>query len=214
MIPSNNRLQGLYAITPTYVRGTALITMVEQAIHGGVCLVQYRDKGLGGVNRVEEASALVKLCHRYQIPVIINDDVELVLATGASGIHLGRDDLNPFVARQKLGADAIIGVSCYNNLDLGLQAQTAGANYVAFGSFFQSATKPEATQAELKILRIAKNCLTIPVAAIGGITCANAHLPLQAGADLLAVSGDIFDKIDITKSALCLSQIATQNFKF
>ena len=208
----NGPLRGLYAITPedTAAQTSApdkalpdqvLLGQVAAAIAGGARLVQYRDKSGPGRHRHARAAALVQLCQTLGVPLIVNDDLELALAVGAAGVHLGRDDADPAAARARLGADAIIGVSCYDSLDLAEAAKQAGADYVAFGSFFPSAVKPHAVRPALDLLTRARARLAIPLVAIGGITPQNAGLLIAAGADMLAVITGIFAAPDITAAA-------------
>jgi thiamine-phosphate pyrophosphorylase len=127
------------------------------------------------------------------VPLLINDDIELAALVGADGVHLGREDGAVTQARKQLGNDAIIGVSCYNFVELAVAAQKQGATYAAFGRFFPSSSKPLAAPAQIETLRQAKLALTIPIVAIGGILPDNGGQLLEAGADLLAVIGGIFD---------------------
>jgi thiamine-phosphate pyrophosphorylase len=182
---------GLYAITQTEHKSIQrIIAEVEKVIIGGAVVVQYRDKNPKDASLL--ARELVKVCHQYQIPLIINDDVELAIKVAADGVHLGKDDSSIAEARQRLGNNAIIGVSCYNSVEKALVAQQQGADYVAFGRFFPSSSKPLAAPAELSTLREAKKVLNTPIVAIGGILPENGSQLLNAGADLLAVIGGLF----------------------
>lgn len=183
------KLRGLYAVTPDPL----VLKDVELALKGGAALLQYRRKR----RDVAEARELVALARRYHVPVIVNDDVELALEVDADGAHLGRDDGELAGARKRLGA-RILGASCYNNLELATAAVRAGADYVAFGSVFASATKPAAVRAPLKLF---SENLGVPLAAIGGITLHNAKDVIDAGADLLAVISDLFEAPDIMRRA-------------
>lgn len=183
---------GLYAITQTDNKSAeTVIDEVGAAIKGGSVVVQYRDKHpqdqhfLGG--------ELVRLCHHYGVPLIINDDIELAATLGADGVHLGKDDSDIIQARNRLGSDAIIGVSCYNSVDRALNLQNQGATYVAFGRFFSSSSKPLAAPADIETLQYAKRLLHVPIVAIGGILPENGLQLLNAGADLLAIIGGLFD---------------------
>ncbi len=181
---------GLYAITQTNNKTTEqLYAEVEAAIKGGASVIQYRDKPKP---ELERAQHLLALCHQYQIPLIINDDIQLARETGADGVHLGRDDNSVFEARRLLGSQAIIGVSCYNDLDKAIKMQSMNVDYVAFGRFFPSSSKPLASPAQLDTLRRAKSVLHVPVVAIGGILPDNGSQLLNAGADILAVIGGVF----------------------
>jgi len=184
--------RGLYAITQTENKsGDTIINEVAAAIKGGAVVVQYRDKN--PVDAPFLARELVKICHQYNVPLLINDDVELAVLAGADGVHLGKEDGAIAQARKRLGKDAIIGVSCYDFIEQAITAQTQGATYAAFGRFFPSNSKPLAAAAHIETLRQAKLALTIPIVAIGGILPENGEQLLAAGADLLAVIGGLFD---------------------
>jgi thiamine-phosphate pyrophosphorylase len=206
-------LRGLYVITPerTATRpadpGPPLVELVTSAIQGGARVVQYRDKGPGWSRRQAEAAALLALCRGAGIPLIVNDDVELAAAVGADGVHLGRHDADPRRARAVLGPDAVIGVSCYDRLDLALAAEQAGAGYVAFGSFFPSPTKPHAVRPGPDLLTEARRALRVPLVAIGGITPQNAGALIAAGADMVAVISGIFSAPDVTAAAQAYSRL-------
>lgn len=186
------KLRGLYAITP---EASDLNRKVRLALEGGIALLQYRSKARDRA----QASAIVRMARDYGVPVIINDDVELALELDAAGAHLGREDGDLREARRRLG-DRVLGASCYDQLARAHTAVQAGANYVAFGSVFASATKPEAVRAPLSLFREAR-ALGVPLAAIGGITLDNAPPLIAAGADLLAVITDLFDAPDIRARA-------------
>lgn len=192
--------RGLYAITQTEHKTIgAVIAEVTAAIRGGAAIVQYRDKN--PIDAVRLATELVAVCHSQQVPLIINDDVELAVQAGAAGVHLGKDDGDIRAARDLLGAKAIIGMSCYNSVARALAAQQQGADYVAFGRFYPSNSKPLAAPAELATLQQAKQAVTIPIVAIGGILLTNGKPLLSAGADLLAVIGGLFDGIQPEQAA-------------
>lgn len=195
------RVQGLYVITGTYRDVADLSRQVRAALVGGARTVQYRDKRHDRDARREAACALAALCRQFGARFIVNDDVALAAASGADGVHLGRDDASVQSAREVLGAGALIGVSCYNEFARALAAQAQGADYVAFGSFYASNTKPNAVRAEASLLARARGELAIGVVAIGGITAANAPPLIEAGADAVAVSDDIFGRADIEAAA-------------
>lgn len=183
--------RGLYAISQCeHKSAEQIINDVAAAIRGGVKVVQYRDKNPQDARQL--AQALVNLCHHHGIPLLINDDIDLAEAVNADGVHLGKDDDDVNFARQLLGVNAIIGVSCYNSLERALAAQADGASYVAFGRFFPSNSKPLASPATINTLSSAKQVINIPIVAIGGILPDNGGQLLAAGADLLAVIGGIF----------------------
>lgn len=184
--------RGVYAITQTTNKSMArVVADVEAALRGGAVVVQYRDKQPLDAPRL--ASELLGVCHAYGAPLLINDDVELALAIGADGVHMGRDDGDLASARRRLGADAIIGISCYNDIERAKAAVAGGADYVAFGRFFPSGSKPLAAPADIATLTQAKRLLNVPIVAIGGILPENGGQLLAAGADLLAVIGGLFD---------------------
>lgn len=198
----NKQIKGLYVITDHgLTTDDMLVQSVEQALIGGAQIVQYRDKRQDFENKRMLAKDLCQLCKDYQRIFIVNDSVELAHNVDAHGVHIGENDALYAHARQILGEQKIIGVSCYNQLRLAVHAQRIGADYVAFGSFFPSKTKPNARRASLTLLRSAKELLNIPVVAIGGITADNGGCLCQAGADALAVVQDVFSKTNIAEAA-------------
>jgi len=186
--------RGLYAITPEQCTDTrALLQSVEAAIRGGAVMVQYRAKR--NAQRAQ-ALALRNMCSTHGVPLIVNDDAALARDIDAAGVHLGRDDMSVAAARLLLGDRAIVGVSCYDQLQRAIDAERDGASYVAFGSFYASKTKPGAVRAGVELLRQAAALLDIPIVAIGGITPENGGALLGAGADLMAVSEGLFGRED------------------
>lgn len=195
-------LHGLYVITDTaLIPDEAFGQRVEAALLGGARVVQYRDKRDDAALRERLAAEMVRLCRAHGAVSIINDDVQLAARVGADGVHVGRDDAALAHAREVLGPDAIIGVSCYNRPELALGAQAGGADYVAFGSFFSSRVKPEAVPATVEMLHAVRPALHVPVCAIGGITADNGGPLVEAGADMLAVISDVFAAQDIDAAA-------------
>ncbi|HGX93076.1 MAG TPA: thiamine phosphate synthase [Candidatus Tenderia sp.] len=201
------QLSGLYAITDGRLsaEGT-LIEAVSQAIGGGARIIQYRDKSNNQTRRLEEAKQLRQLCHQHGTTLIINDDIALAAEVGADGVHLGRDDDNIEAARQQL-PQGIIGVSCYNDWQRAQTATQAGADYIAFGAFFPSTTKPNASRAEPSLLQRVKRELNITIVAIGGITAENGAPLITAGADMLAVVQGVFGQPDIRQAARQYAQL-------
>ena len=199
---------GVYGITDGST-GQELIQKVEFAIAGGLNVLQYRDKSNDYPTRLDDAMNLRELCCSNNIPLIINDDIELAKTLHADGVHLGQDDMTIKQARQRLGSNAIIGISCYNQLDLALTAQQQGANYVAFGAFFNSPTKPNAPTASIKTLQAAKQKIHLPICTIGGITLDNAPQLIDNGADMVAVISSLFSADDIAGTALKFSKLFT-----
>jgi len=194
-------LAGLYVLTPELADTGLLVARVAAAIAGGAAAVQYRNKRGSAVLRREQAFALRALCTARDTTFIVNDDVDLACAVGADGVHLGEDDGAIGAARQRLGAGAIIGASCYDSLDTAQSALAAGADYIAFGSFFASRVKPHAARAQPSLLTRAKARWSVPVVAIGGITATNAAALIAAGADALAVISAVFDAADVSAAA-------------
>ena len=200
---SRNALaSGLYAVTDEQLTAPAQLEhAVSKAIAGGATIIQYRNKLGTAQQRQQQATALVHLCQQQKVPLIINDDIALAASVNADGVHLGKMDASLAQARQQLGSQAIIGVSCYNSLERALSAAQAGADYVAFGRFFSSHSKPDAQPAEIPLLRQARQQLQLPIVAIGGITPANGQALLAAGADLLAAIHGVFGQSDIQAAA-------------
>lgn len=192
--------RGLYAITPDITSTPELLARVKPVLIAGASVLQYRNKSATPARRVEQAGALRDLCSRHDVPLIINDDVALAIAVAADGVHLGADDGDLRAAREALRAGALIGASCYDDLQRARQASAAGASYVAFGAFFPSPTKPLARRADPQILRDA-HALGLRCVAIGGITPLNARELVRAGADWLAVISSLFDVPDPARAA-------------
>lgn len=199
------RLRGLYAITPETDDDARLVGLVRAALDGGARLVQYRVKRLAARDRLRQAQALLVLCRERQVPLIVNDDVELAVCVGADGVHLGRDDGDPRDLRSRLPG-AILGVSCYDDPARVVAAEAAGADYAGIGSVFASSTKPQAARAGLEAILHARRLARLPVAAIGGITAGNVAQAVAAGADMVAVISALFDAPDVTEAARMLSR--------
>jgi len=209
-VVSHAGFRGLYAVTPDEPDIRSLTRKVSKALSGGARIVQYRNKAAGVGLRREQGAALLALCREARIPLVINDDLDLACGIGADGLHLGREDIPVAAARAQLRQDKLLGVSCYDRLELALAAREAGADYVAFGSAFPSATKPGATRAPLSLYREAKGRLGLPVVAIGGITTENARTVIEAGADAVAVISALFDAPDIEAAARSFSRLFDQ----
>ena len=210
-VVSDSGFRGLYAVTPDEPDIGSLTRKVSKALAGGARIVQYRNKFASAALRREQGAALLALCREARIPLVINDDLDLAIGIGADGLHVGREDISVAAARAQLGKDRLLGVSCYDKLELALAAREAGADYVAFGSAFPSATKPQATRAPLSLYREAKGHLGSPVVAIGGITTENARTVIEAGADAVAVISALFDAPDIEAAARGFSRLFEKN---
>jgi thiamine-phosphate pyrophosphorylase len=206
----DNKLRGLYAITPDNADGGRLLADVEAVLRGGCRIVQYRDKTSQPAERVARAHALRRLTQAFGACLLINDDLALTFLVKADGVHLGQEDGNLGAARAMLGPRRILGASCYADFAAAQRAATAGADYVAFGAVYPSPTKPHAAPAMVDLFFRAKSTLTVDgsespggmtTCAIGGITLANAPPLITAGADLLAVITDLFGAPDIAARA-------------
>jgi len=195
---------GLYAVTDG--PRPDLQVACAAALRGGAAALQYRDKSGDPRRRLDEAAELVALCAQYAVPLVINDDVELAAAVGAAGVHLGAADAAIAAARARLGANAIIGASCYDLLERARALAAAGASYLAFGAFFASPTKPLARSADPDLLRAAKP-LGLPLVAIGGITPDNAPALIEAGADFIAAVSGVFAPRDVEAAARRYAQL-------
>jgi thiamine-phosphate pyrophosphorylase len=203
------RLRGLYAITPDGADSAALIARVRQALEAAspspVAALQYRNKLADAAACRREAAELARLCRACGVKFIVNDDLELALEVGADGVHLGREDGDLRAARAKMGT-RLVGASCYDSLERARSAVASGADHVAFGSVFASATKPGAVRAPLSLFSRAR-VLGVPLVAIGGITVENAREVIAAGADCLAVISDLFEAPDIAERARAYARL-------
>ena len=193
--------RGLYAVTPDEADTGALVVKVTAAVSGGARVVQYRNKVASAELRREQALLIKRACDSHDALLIINDHAELAREIDAAGVHIGADDGDIAAARALVGADKLIGVSCYRRIELAQSAQRQGADYVAFGSFFASSVKPNAVRASIDLLREAKRACEVPVVAIGGITIDNAPELIAAGADAVAVITAVFGASDVAAAA-------------
>jgi thiamine-phosphate pyrophosphorylase len=197
----NARIAGLYAITPDLADTDELLRRVRAALDGGARVLQYRNKTAAPELRLAQARTLQALCAEYAVPLIINDHLELALAVGAAGVHLGGDDGDIAAARARLGPAKLLGASCYDRIELAQAALAAGADHIAFGSFFASGIKPHAVRPAPELITRAKRRFRVPVVAIGGITPHNAPQLIAAGVDAVAVISAVFGATDIAGAA-------------
>lgn len=194
--------RGLYAITPDVdLAIDVLAAQVAAALAGGAVVVQYRRKHLTRATALAELAALRPLCTAARAPLIVNDDLELALASRADGVHLGRDDGDWATLAADTRRRLLLGLSCYADVERAVTAAQHGVDYVAFGSFFPSDTKPLARPCSLVVLEAARRRLTIPIVAIGGITPENGVHLVRAGADFLAVISGLFAQPSIAAAA-------------
>ncbi len=194
-------ISGLYAITPNDLDTSRLCKNVEFALRGGASVVLYRNKVADSGLRLIQASALLALCRSYGVPLVINDHLDLCAQIDADGLHLGATDCDLGAARRLLGADKIIGASCYNQLALAQKAELDGASYVAFGECFSTESEPNAVNVPLSMFKEAKQSLFIPLLAVGGITLENASEVIQAGATSIATMEGLFDAKNIQETS-------------
>jgi thiamine-phosphate pyrophosphorylase len=200
-------LAGLYALTPDLADTLPLLQRVRAALAGGAAAIQYRNKAASPALRWVQARALREICTDASVFLIVNDDVELAASVAADGVHLGRDDATVVAARERLGAEAIIGASCYDSLERAQSAIEAGADYIAFGSFYASSVKPHAARPTPDLLSSAKRRWDIPLVAIGGITPDNAARLIAAGADAVAVMTAVFNAADVRAAARAFTSL-------
>ena len=188
----------IYLLTPPVISDVDRFcaTLEEALTAAPVACLQIRLKELENSALVQAGRAISEICHAANIEVILNDQPELVAEIGADGAHIGQEDMDYFSSRELLGGDAILGVTCHNSKELAFAAAKAGADYVAFGAFFDTPTKTPKAKAELEILEWWQEAVEIPCVAIGGITVDNAKSVIQAGADFIAVSSGVWDHPD------------------
>ncbi len=189
--------RGIYPITDdAFMNLSDHEEVLSEVAGAGIAMLQFRAKHGDRDEARRQVARILAICRRHAVPLIVNDDVELCAQSGADGVHLGRTDPDIAGARAALGVGAIIGATCHDSLDLARAAQVQGADYVAFGRFFPSVSKPDAPPAPIEILQAARKSLDLPITAIGGIDRENAAQALAAGADLLAVIHAIFGASD------------------
>ncbi|ASY42793.1 thiamine phosphate synthase [Taylorella equigenitalis] len=194
--------RGLYGITPDWIEFSKVLQAVEIACDAGLPMLQFRRKiKEPSFERLKQCQAIKNICDKNNCVLIVNDNLELARSCEANGVHLGSEDMDLLDA--KLGEalnsnNFIVGMSCYNELELASKAVELGASYIAFGSMFPSPTKPNAVKANLDLIRRARKLFPVtPIVCIGGITLDNAPYVIEAGADMLAVISGLFEKEDI-----------------
>ncbi len=189
-------MKGLYLVTPDWDDTDRLVAASEQALLGGAALLQYRHKTASVELRAEQANALLKLCRKFNVPLVINDHIELCEAIDADGIHVGGTDASVAAVRARLGKDKIIGASCYGDLQLAREAASAGASYVAFGGFYPSRVKKYAVTTSPDIITLAISELDVPICVIGGMTVENSQPLIALGAHMVAAISSIYAEAD------------------
>jgi len=204
----------IYLLTPPKIDDVeAFCKTLEMTLKAApVACLQIRLKGLENSALVQAGKVISAICHAAGVEVILNDRPDLVADIGADGTHIGQEDMDYFSSRELLGGDAIIGVTCHNSKELAFAAAKAGADYVAFGAFFETPTKTPKTRAELEILTWWHEAVEIPSVAIGGITVDNAQAVIAAGADFIAVSSGVWAHPDGPAAAVSrLSQLCLEH---
>ena len=196
----------LYAITDRHwLNGRSLYDVVKESLDGGVTFLQLREKQLDEDHFLEEAKKLQGLCSEYNVPFIINDNVEIALAINADGVHIGQSDMEMKEAREKLGPDKIIGVSAHTKEEA-LLAQAQGADYLGVGAVFPTSSKDDAESVSYETLKAICEVVSIPVVAIGGITRENLHQLSGSGVSGISVISFIYAQSDIKEAARELKQ--------
>lgn len=203
-------MQGLYLVTPDWDDTAALLARTEAALGAGVALLQYRHKTATPQLRQEQAAALLVLCRRHGVPFIINDHVELCRELGADGVHVGGTDLSVAQARASVGPDKIVGASCYGDLQLAIDAERAGASYVAFGGFYPSRVKRYAVTTPPSIIDDALAAVRVPCVVIGGMTPENAAPLMARGAHMVAAISSVYGAPDPAAAARAFGELATR----
>ena len=200
----------LYAITDSRLaKEQSFYEQIEDALKGGVTLLQLREKNMCEEDLLKEALEVQKICKKYRVPLIINDDVELAKKINADGVHVGQSDLDAGTARTILGPDKIIGVTA-KTVEQARAAQRAGADYLGSGAIFGTGTKPDAKPMTMELLREIVNAVDIPVVAIGGIDSSNAYKLAKTGIAGIAVVNGIFGKSDCCAAARELKAVCLQ----
>ncbi len=200
-------MKGLYLVTPDWDDTDRLIAVSEQAIRGGASLLQYRHKTASDTLRHEQATALLKLCRQLNVPLVINDHLQLCEALDADGIHVGGTDASVASMRARLGSSKIVGASCYGDLQLARDAQASGASYVAFGGFYPSRVKKYAVTTTPSIITLALNELNLPICVIGGMTPENSQVLVEHGAHMVAAISSVYSADDPCLAATHFSQM-------
>lgn len=186
------QLAGLYIVTPDWDDTQRLVDVTEKALAGGANVVQYRHKTATPALRKEQAQALLALCRRFEKPFIVNDHLDLCLEIDADGLHVGGTDISVAAARAQIGADKILGASCYGDLALARTAVAGGASYIAFGGFYPSRIKKYAVTTQPEIVATAHAEFALPQVVIGGMTLENCQPLIANGAEMVAVISSVY----------------------
>ena len=200
-------MKGLYLVTPDWDDTQAMLEASRAALEGGATVLQYRHKTASDALRREQAEALLRLCRQHHVPLIINDHLDLCRELDADGLHVGGTDASVAAVRAALGAEKIIGASCYGELQLARDAAAQGASYVAFGGFYPSRVKKYEVSTPVDIVSRARAELSIPVCVIGGMTAENAVPLVQEGCDLVAAISSVYQSADPRKAAAAFARL-------
>ena len=201
-----NLLTGIYAITPDNLKKEELYKKVHKLLKNGVRIIQYRDKLRSVEDKLIISKQLKTICQSFDSLLIINDDIHIAKKINAHGVHLGQKDISCNEARNILGSDPIIGISCQNNLELALRAQHEGADYVAFGSIFKTSTKKDVVYCSLEDLKDFVKKIEISSVAIGGINLSSFHEVKRSGVDMIAMSSGLFLQKEIPELELFIER--------
>lgn len=200
-------MKGLYLVTPDWDDTDQLVAASEQAIAGGAALLQYRHKTADHTKRSEQASALLKLCRRLNVPLIINDHVDLCEQLDADGIHVGGTDASVADVRARIGKVKMVGASCYGDLQLARNAVAAGASYVAFGGFYPSRVKKYEVTTPPDIITRALAEIDVPLCVIGGMTVENSRPLVALGAHMVAAISSVYSVGDHRSAASAFADL-------
>jgi thiamine-phosphate pyrophosphorylase len=205
----------IYLLTPPVIEDvSAFCEILKTTLAAApVACLQIRLKDIEDSALVQAGIAITAVCHAAGVEVIVNDRPDLVEQIGADGAHIGQEDMDYYSSREVLGGDAILGVTCHNSKELAFAAAKAGADYVAFGAFFETPTKDPKARAELEILTWWHEAVEIPSVAIGGITVDNAKAVIAAGADFIAVCSGVWSHTDGPAAAVSrLSALCSEHY--
>ena len=202
----NEKMLLLYAVTDqAWVGKQTLLEQIEDALKGGVTIVQLREKKLDEDNFIEEAVRVRELCHKYNVPLIINDNLDVAIKSGADGVHVGIEDAPVTEIRKRVSADFIIGATC-KTVEQAKIAEAAGADYMGVGAVFPSPTKTNAVRITNEQLREIVSSVSIPAVAIGGISYDNVCEMKSSSVSGVAVVSAIFGAEDIEKATALLKE--------
>ena len=205
-------MHGLYLVTPDWDDTAKLLEISEAALQAGLTLLQYRHKSAGPEQRLEQASALLALCRRYQVPFIVNDFIDLAQQIGADGVHVGGLDASVAEVRAMVGPDKIVGASCYGSLELADKAAASGASYLAFGGFYPSSKKQYPVTTPQNIVAEAVARWRLPLVVIGGMTPENSAPLVALGAHMVAAITSVYGA-DTASAQVAATQSAVRSFR-